>query len=101
MIPTRMEPLRTECSLAVFSEQDLNKSDKFWKRATQHRWREVRVTPVRYDRGSGPSSARTETTLGCSRPIRSSRLNRDFSRRADLASRRNEVKPRAPDPRCL
>ena len=55
----------------------------------------LRVTSVRYDRGSGPSSARTKTTMGCSRPFRSSRLNRDFSRRADLANRRNEVKPRA------
>ena len=55
----------------------------------------VRVTPVGYDRGSGPSSARTKTTMGCSRPFRSSRFNRDFSRRADLANRRNEVKPRA------
>jgi hypothetical protein len=47
-------------ALAVCSAQDLNKSDKFWKRATQPRWRELRVMPVGYDRGSGPSSARTK-----------------------------------------
>ena len=36
------------------------------------------------------------SAMGCSRSFRSSRLHRDFSRRADLANRRNEVKPQAP-----
>lgn len=28
-----------QADLDVFSEQDLNERDKFWKMATQHRWR--------------------------------------------------------------
>src|SRR5882762_4160587 len=51
---------RAKVGLDVCSAQDLNKSDMFWKMATQHRGREAMVTPVGYDCGSGPSSARTE-----------------------------------------
>jgi hypothetical protein len=47
----------------VFSDQDLNKSIKFWKKVTHPSTREPEVTPVSYDRRSRPSSRRTEATM--------------------------------------
>jgi len=88
-------------SLDVSQEQDLNKRDKFWKKATHPRRREVTTHAVwlwpRIGSIKLPHKDPRRDTLG----IRPSRLNRDFSRSADLANPRNGVKPSAYDPRCL
>ena len=86
----------TGLSEAVYSEQDLNKRDKFWKRTTLHRWRESGVTPVRHDRDRVHQVPAPKPLWVALDHFDRVALNRDFSRCADLASRRNEVKPRAP-----
>jgi len=80
------ELFASSSTLDVYSEQDLDESVTFWKKTTKLFFGDFAVTARRSMTADRIHQVPHGNHMGCSRPLGPSRLNRDCSRGAAVAT---------------